>query len=179
LILNGWQLSGLTSMSGGAPVNVTYSVTGVGSTVLNQEITGSYDVAPRVVETCNPNLSGSGTRTAFVNVACFAPAQKGSVGADSGINSIRGPGLQNWDMSLFKKIPLGKAESRYIQLRLEAYNHAEFASFNTAIQFNTAGQIVNLPTASGGTGGQFGFGALNAVRANSQRILQVAAKFYF
>jgi hypothetical protein len=182
LVLGGWQLSGLTSMSGGAPVNATYSVTGIGSTLLNQEITGSYDVAPRVVLTCNPNLSGSGSLYAFVNTSCFAPASVGSVGADSGINRLRGPGLQNWDMSLFKRIPLGKSETRFIQLRLEAFNvfnHPEWASFNSTIQFNSAGKIVNLPTAEGGTGGQFGFGALNAVRANSQRILQIAAKFYF
>ena len=182
LLLGGWQLSGLTSISGGSPVNVSYSMTGVGATLLNQEVTGSYDVAPRVVMTCNPNLSGSGTLYAFVNSSCFSPAPVGSVGADSGINRLRGPGLQNWDMSLFKKVPLGKGESRYVQLRLEAYNafnHTEWASFNTAIQFNSAGKIVNLPTAVGGTGGQFGFGALNAVRANSQRILQIAAKFYF
>jgi hypothetical protein len=70
-----------------------------------------------------------------------------------------------------------------VQLRLEAYNapnHTEWASFNSTLQFNTAGQIVNLPTGVGnGGGGRYGFGALNAVRANSQRILQIAAKYSF
>ena len=84
-------------------------------------------------------------------------------------------------MSVFKKIALGGG-SRFVQLRLEAFNafnHVEWSTFNTAAQFNAAGQIVNLPSALGGAGGRFGFGALNTVRANSQRILQVAAKFYF
>jgi hypothetical protein len=183
LLVGGWQLSGLTSMSGGAPVNVTYSVTNTGATLLNREITGSEDIAPRVAMTCNPNVNwGSRSIYAFVNTSCFSPAGRGSVGADSGINRLRGPGLHNWDMSLFKKIPLGKEEARFIQLRLEAYNAfnlAEWSTFNTTIQFNSAGQIVNLPTASGGSGGRFGFGALNAIRANSQRILQIAAKIYF
>jgi hypothetical protein len=52
-------------------------------------------------------------------------------------------------------------------------------SVNLNAIFNNAGQITNLPTALGGGGGRFGFGALNAVRGNSQRILQIAAKLYF
>lgn len=182
VVLNGWQFSGLTSISSGAPVNVTYSVTGIGPTLLNREITGSEDVAPRVALTCNPNGSGSGGLYSFVNASCFAPAAKGSVGIDSGNNRLRGPGLNQWDMSLFKKIALGKEQSRYIQLRMEAFNafnHPEWNTFNSSIQFNAAGKIVNLPSALGGTGGRFGFGALNSLRLNSQRIVQIAAKFYF
>ena len=182
LLVNGWQFSGLTSVSSGPPVTVGYSVTGVSPALLNREITGSEDVAPRVVLTCNPNGSGAGSLYNFVNVSCFAPAAKGSVGIDSGNNRIRGPGLNQWDMSLFKKVSLGKEQSRYVQLRLEAFNavnHPEWSTFNSTIQFNAAGKPVNLPAALGGTGGRFGFGALNSVRLNSQRILQIAAKLYF
>src|SRR5262249_17886805 len=84
IVFNGWQLTGLTSASSGAPVNVTYSVTGVGATQLNRQITGSEDNAPRVALTCNPNL-GWGDRTIdrFINTSCFAPAQKGSQQMDS------------------------------------------------------------------------------------------------
>ena len=183
LVLDGWQFSGLTSIGGGAPVNVSYTVTGVSGALLNRQITGSEDIAPRVVLTCNPNLSHSDHNlNAFINTSCFAPAPKGSVGIDSGFDRIRGPGLNQWDMSLFKKIAFGKEEARYLQLRLEAFNtfnHAEWNTFNASVQFNAAGQIVNLPNTLGGNGGRFGFGALNTVRANSKRILQIAAKFYF
>jgi hypothetical protein len=181
MVLNGWQLSGLTSFASGAPTNVSYSVSGIGGTTLNREITGSEDVAPRVVFTCNPNLShGDKNLNAFVNTSCFAPAQKGSIGLDSGYDRLRGPGLQQWDMSLFKNISI-KERARF-QLRLEAFNafnHTEWGSFNTAITFNSTGQIINLPTQLGGTGGRLGFGALNSVRANSQRILQIGLKFNF
>ena len=74
-VLNGWQFSGLTSMASGAPTNVSYSVSGIGATTLNREITGSEDVAPRVVLTCNPNQShGDRNIDAFINTSCFAPA---------------------------------------------------------------------------------------------------------
>jgi hypothetical protein len=181
LIFNGWQLSGITSISSGAPVNVTYSVTGLNASQLNRQITGSEDFAPRVVFSCNPNLGyGDRNLNEFVNVNCFAPAQKGSIGMDSGYDRLRGPGLQNWDMSLFKNISI--KERARIQLRLEAFdvfNHAEWATFNTAAQFTTGGTLNNLTSQLGGTGGRFGFGAANTIRGNLQRVLQIAAKFNF
>ena len=118
LVLNGWRLSGLTSVSSGAPVNVSYSVSGTAGTTLNRMITGSEDVAPRVVFTCNPNKSaGDRTLDAFINTSCFAPAQKGSVGLDSGYDRLRGPGLQNWDISLFKNINIKEGRA-HAELRL-------------------------------------------------------------
>ena len=181
LLFDGWQLSGLTRMSSGAPANVSYGISGLDPSTLNREITGSEDVAPRVVLTCNPNLSrGDRNLDKFVNTSCFAPAQKGSIGLDSGNNRLRGPGINSWDMSLFKKVNF--TERAYAQLRLEAFNvfnHTQWASFNTFALFNAAGQVINLPSQVGGTGGRFGFGSLNSTRPDSQRILQVAAKFYF
>jgi Carboxypeptidase regulatory-like domain/TonB-dependent Receptor Plug Domain len=197
LILNGWQLSGLTSMSSGAPVNISnglpglpigYAVSGIGATTLNRMTTGSEDVAPRVVLTCNPNQSwGDRSIDAFINTSCFSPAAKGSAGLDSGYDRLRGPGLQNWDMSLFKNVAFGKEGRFRAQLRLEAYNvfnHTEWNTINTTITFASAtpgAKVVNLPTQLGGTGGRLGFGALNSVRggAYGPRILQIGAKLYF
>lgn len=182
-ILSGWQLTGITSIVSGAPVNVSYSITNVPGDVLNRRITGSQDVGPRVVFTCNPNLSrDSRNIDAFINTSCFAPAAKGSRQMDSGLNRLRGPGLNQWDMSLFKNIQMG--ERVRAQLRLEAYNvfnHTQWASFNSAVQFDATGKVVNLPTQvpGGSANNRFGFGALNQVRGNSQRILQIAAKLYF
>jgi hypothetical protein len=133
-----------------------------------------------VVLTCNPNLSRSDRNIdAFINTSCFAPAQKGSVGLDSGYDRLRGPGLENWDMSLFKNVSIKEGRAR-IQLRLEAFNafnHTEWGSFVSSITFNSAGKIANLPTQLGGTGGRFAFGALNSIRA--ARIVQIGAKIYF
>jgi len=46
---------------------------------------------------------------------------------------FRTGGLQTWDMSLFKNVPIGSNEARYIQLRLEAFNifnHPNFIDKN-------------------------------------------------
>jgi hypothetical protein len=73
------------------------------------------------------------------------------------------------------------AERRFLQLRLEMFNapnHTQFSDFNRTIQFSPAtGAVTNLPTALGGGGGRFGFGAVNAAR--DPRNIQLAAKFYF
>jgi len=117
----------------------------------------------------------------FINTSCFAPAPKGSMGMDSGLDRITGPGLNQWDINLFKSVRMGEKGPR-AQLRLEAYNafnHTEWATVNSTAVFNSAGQLINLPTQLGGTGGRLGFGALNAVRPNSQRIVQIAVKLYF
>jgi hypothetical protein len=181
VILNGWQLGGLATIASGIPTNVTYSISGISALTLNRTITGSEDVAPRVVMTCAPNLSmGSRNLNEWINTSCFAPAPVGSVADDSGVNRLRAPGTNDWDMSLYKRVNI--KERAYVQLRLEAFNalnHPQWASFNSNIVFNSAGQVINLPTQEGGTGGRFGFGALNATRPNSARILQIAAKFYF
>jgi hypothetical protein len=43
---------------------------------------------------------------------------------------LRTGGMQNWDMSLFKNIPLGANEARSLQLRLEAFNAFNHPNFN-------------------------------------------------
>jgi hypothetical protein len=194
-IFNGWQITGITSITSGNPGNVTYQLSSGGSTIsgaqLNRRITGSEDVAPRPVFTCNPQSgSGSGTWTSWVNPSCFAPAPIGSNGIDSGWDRLRGPGYNNWDVSVFKKIQYGPESGQYIQLRLETYNlpnnvqwgstTAHTLGMNSTATFDaTTGKITNLPASLGGTGGRFGFGALNTLRNNSQRIIQIAAKIYF
>jgi len=184
-VFSGWQLSGLPSFSVGAPMTLSYTLTNASGAALNRLITGSEDFAPRVVLTCDPNKShGDRTIGAYIDVNCVAPAPKGSVGNDSGINTVRGPGLNNWDMSLFKKFYFGEGDRRFLQLRVEAYNvfnHTNWTTLNTAAQFNpTTGALVN---AANPLTNRDGFGALTAVRAAGQpgsaRIIQLAGKINF
>ena len=181
LIFNGWQVSGISAFTSGAPGNIGYSVRGVGTQLLNRRITGSESWAPRVVVTGNPNLApGDRTVDRFVDAGVFRPALRGSTGIDSGPRIVRGPGINNWDISVFKNIPWWKGEQRFIQLRVEmfnAFNHTQFSDFNRSIQFDASGNITNLPASQGGGGGTYGFGAMTSAR--TARIIQIAAKVYF
>lgn len=176
LVVNGWQVSGLTTIASGQPDTISFTNSAV--TNLNTYYTGSANLAPRVVITKNP-IKGSGDIYQWIDTSGFALPSKGSVGLESPIRPIRRPGDHNWDISVFKNIAMG-SESRFLQLRLEmfnAWNHARFNEFNRTVNFNAAGQITNLPSSQGGGGGRFGFGAVTGTR--DPRILQLAAKFYF
>jgi hypothetical protein len=183
-IFGGWQISGLTSFSVGSPTDVSYSLTGVANAQRNRQTTGSEDFGPRVVLLCDPNLPrGERTIERFIKTECVTQAGRGSIGNDSGSNVLRGPGVNNWDVSLFKKFQYGESASQYIQLRMEAYNafnHTNWSGFNSAAQINpTTGAIVNLPAQIG----REGFGALTSVRGigalGGPRVISLAAKVYF
>ena len=65
---------------------------------------------------------------------------------------IRGGGMQNWDMSLFKNIPMGERYS--IQLRLEAFNafnHPNFQDKNFGVNSNGPWQWTYNTPAGGGS----------------------------
>ena len=181
-MFDGWTVSGISQFASGPPADISFTVQGLGDAARNRIFTGSETIAPRVVLTGNPNLSG-GDRSIdqFIRTDVFALAPIGSVGLDSGARIVRRPGINNWDISIFKDIPYSSNnESRYIQLRLEmfnAFNHTQFSDFNRTVQFDRNGNITNLPSSVGGGGGRFGFGAITAAR--DPRILQIAAKVYF
>jgi hypothetical protein len=197
LLLDNWQVTGITSFMSGAPIAVgstagsqtsatgSYAVQGLSSATLNRRITGNEGWSPRPVLTCDPNVSkGDRTLYAAIDTSCFHPALPGSTGMDSALRPIRGPGLNNWDASVYKKIPVGRTESRYVQLRLEFYNiwnHTQWSFLNVTPTFDASGTITNLAGTAGG--GRYGFGALNTVRtaagAGGPRQIQLGAKFYF
>jgi hypothetical protein len=183
VVLNGWEFSGITTLTSGAPTAPTYQLNSgaVSGAQLNREITGSETIAPRPILTGPINITPSNRNMyAWFNTSVVQPALKGSYGEDSGVRPIRGPGVNDWDLSLFKNVPYTHGEGRYIQLRCETYNgfnHTQWSALNTTAQFNAAGAISNLPTALGGGGGRYGFGAENTVR--SARIVQLAVKLYF
>ena len=52
---------------------------------------------------------------------------------------IRGPGVNNWDISVFKNFRIGGENGVSMQYRLEmynAFNHTQFLDVDTTAQFN-------------------------------------------
>ena len=182
-IVNGWEIAGITSMRSGMPTGVGYGVSGIGGAELNRRITGSETWGPRVVLTGSPVLNSGRTENQWVRNDVFLPAQKGSVGLDSAIRGyLYGIGDHVWDISIFKNIPFTSNESRFIQLRLEMFNTfnlVRYSGFGTGVTFRslTDNSITNLPTALGGGGGRFGYGAISGAR--DPRIIELAVKIYF
>ena len=99
--------------------------------------------------------------------------------------NVRGGGMQNWDVSLFKRIPLGSGERVYIQLRGEAFNIFNHPNFDQ----RHYGANLTLPSYDSGSGTYTPM-SISANSNNGQnigqysgvggpRVLQLAVKLYF
>jgi hypothetical protein len=161
-ITDDWQISGMTTLQSGSPFTPGFGL------VRSEEWTGSAEGA-RVDVVGNPHLSKS--ERAFdrwFNTAAFAMPAKGTFGT-GGVNYMRNPGINNWDLSITKKIPLG-SEQRWLQFRTEmfnAWNHTQYSGVGTGTSFdNTTGK--NTSTT---------FGVISAARP--PRIMQLSLKLYF
>jgi hypothetical protein len=150
LITNGWQISGVTIAQTGQVFTPGVSV----QNSSNQIVTGSYTEGwrPAIVAGCNP-YTGSGNWTSYLNPACFVPAQVGSIGLESGIDYLHGPGGLNFDMALQKEFAVIKDGKVHFQLRADAFNvfnHTIFTGVNSGLAFtafpaNSSGVITGPP----------------------------------
>jgi hypothetical protein len=159
--LDGWQLSGIFSLSSGAPQAATFSTTD------GADITGSPTETARPDLIANPVLDGGNQGVfRYFNTAAFARPAKGTLGSQ-GKYSFTGPGINNWDIALFKNLQV--KERLKAQLRLESYNtfnHTQFSGLDTAARFDAAGSQVNA---------RFG----QVISARNPRRLQLGLKLNF
>ncbi len=129
----GWQLNGILTLRSGSPFHVN----------LFDDYNGTGEFFPRPDLVGDP-YAGTSTPDNFLNLSAFAvpctldPAGDGSAASclpgtqhfgSLGRNSLRGPGYQNFDFSIFKTTPI--TERVQLQFRAEVFNifnHPNFAS---------------------------------------------------
>lgn len=170
-VFDNWQISGIYTAQSGAPLAVTYAYSPT------QDIVGTSTDTGRPLMVANPVLpKGQRTINEAFNTAAFAPPPITTCEVPNAPficwgnepkYSFRGPGINNWDMSLFKNFPIG--ERFRAQLRMEGYNvwnHTQFTSVNTSATFSAAGAQTN------GTFGQY-------TAAANPRQLQLALRISF
>jgi hypothetical protein len=167
-ITQGWEFGTLWKWWSGVPLDVTMGNGPSGSYTGNA---GNFVgvVRPDLVSGVSPYL-GRNTAT-WLNPAAFVAPAIGTVG-NIGRNAFTAPGINNWDMSLFKNFNF--KENMYLQLRLEAYNvfnHPQPNSVN--LQFAATGPGAPATLQTGGNNP----GVVNGYR--DSRSVQLGAKFYF
>jgi len=165
-LIEGWQLSGITTFQTGNPFTV-YAL-GAGPTGLatrRANIVGDPTLP-------NPDPSKWFNTAAFCapgTAGCSGPAVFGNVGR----NTLVGPGFSNFDISIMKTTRI--RESLKVQFRTEffdAFNHPNF------------GQPYQIPSQPGPQVGTATFGQIQSTRFNpgdsgSARQVQFAMKFLF
>jgi len=105
----------------------------------------------------------------YLDPTAFGLPTVGSFG-NLGHNALRGPGRDNWNLSLFKSFLLSESRGSRLELRLETFNTWNHTQFN-----GVSNNIGFLKT--GGRDLTTNFGQYTS--AFDPRILQLGGKIYF
>jgi hypothetical protein len=174
-LASGWQPGGILTLTSGLPFTTT-----IGGDPLGLKSADPYAFPDRIAG-CSP-VNGSFKTTPngphYLNTACFSfpvtdlpsnttlPRLLGNAGR----NTVIGPGLEEFDFSLFKNNPIRNiSETFNVQFRWEVFNVANRANFNPPTNPNR-----QIFTAAGALNGNAGL--LNST-STSSRQMQFAVKF--
>jgi len=159
--LGGWQLSGIITVSSGLPINVGLSGgqggNGLPNATNRPDLTGSISY-PSTVLPGNQKIQ-------YIDPSAFSLPALGTFG-NLGHNALRGPGRDNWNLSLFKSFVFSEERGSRLEFRLQTYNTWNHTQFRG----DTGGGISNNFGAS--NFGQF-------TTAFDPRIIELGLKLYF
>jgi Carboxypeptidase regulatory-like domain/TonB-dependent Receptor Plug Domain len=165
-VLNGWQVSGITTYSSGLPYRLNfggelsqgYTAIGFfGSNAYSTSATSSSAIAPAF--TANPSRSGTKVGDKILDINALSIPAFGQSGPYVSPFYLRSPNRSNSDFSVFKNFPIG--ETTRIQFRAGFFNvfnqaypistGAGGADINTYLNTNCNVRVDNVPNGSGGT----------------------------
>ena len=137
LVTDNWQLSSIASFISGGPSGVSFT------TVDGADLTGGGDGGRIWVTGAAPLAFGDRSFSRWFNTSVFARPAQGSWG-NAPKDIFRNPGIDNWDVTLFKNFPIRERAS--FQFRAEMYNalnHTQYNSVDSTARFDAAGNQVN------------------------------------
>jgi outer membrane receptor protein involved in Fe transport len=141
-LLGGWQVNGLLSMYSGSPFTITSSGTSL-------DLPGSTQVADQLTD--DVEVLGFRAGQAWFDTTAFRAVTERRFGT-APINSMRGPGFANVDLSVFRDFGLG--HDRAIQFRMEVFNLTNTPHFaNPQASVNATNFGVITGTANSGREG--------------------------
>lgn len=158
-LLGGWQLNGIFQAFSGRPFSVTMS---------NAQLNGGPNNNQRPDQLRYPAITGNvGPGTQWFDVTAFATPTPNRFGT-AGRNTLRGPGLTNYDFSIFKSFTI--TENKRIEFRTEFYNLTNTPHFNQpAGNFSTPASFGSITSTIG----------INGVAGGGEREVQFALRFLF
>jgi hypothetical protein len=150
-VLGGWQIGGVTTLQSGMPVNVTIAADRANIGIAGVQRPDLVGAVPDL--NCQPNTAGATPAARRELINCFDPSAFALPAqftfGNAPRNVLRGPNYKVTDLSLMKKIPLGKDVQ--FQIRAEVYNvfnRANFGFANNTTSFGSAafGRMTALAT---------------------------------
>jgi hypothetical protein len=205
-LLNGWQLSGISSMASGIPYRLSFSGAAASGAVsaayfgtadvVGPSNSGGNGLAP--VYTCNPSLSGSKIGEKVLDVNCISVPKFGENGDLVPPYNLRQPTRFNHDLTLFKNFQV-KGDQK-VQFRVGFFNifnqayastGADASDINLLLDTTCRVTVNGVPDGAGGTqnvcdptqGFDFtpqtkaNFGKINLKRGH--RVIELVLKYYF
>jgi len=205
-LLNGWQVSGISSMQSGIPLRLSFSGP-AGSAASSAAYFGTADVvgpglangnglAP--VYTCDPRTGDTGVGDKMLDLSCIGFPEFGSNGQLVPPYNIRTPTRYNQDLTLFKNFAIRGDQK--VQFRIGFFNlfNQAFANTNIVNDINlTLDTVCNVtvngvPNGTGATNDNVcdpskgfaftqqtkdNFGKINLLRGH--RVIELVLKYYF
>ena len=148
--LGGWEVSGIVTITSGLPIN--------------PQLTGGQSANGLPNATNRPDQVGHvsypHTVAEWFDTSAFVKPAMGAFG-NAGHNSLRGPGRDNWNLSLFKSFVISETRGSRFELRVESFNtwnHTEFNQVSNGLGSSNFGQVTS---------------------AFDPRVFQLGAKLYF
>ncbi len=123
-MLGGWQLQGIVSLMSGEPFTITApsSTLNAGGNQQRADVVGT---PTRIGEIAGPQGDGL-----WFTTDAFAIPQQDTLG-NAGREIFDGPGLVNWDFSVFRRFPVPQlGEAAALTFRLESFNFTNTPHFN-------------------------------------------------
>jgi len=131
--VSGWQVGGIYQVSSGLPFTPK-----IGGDPLGLKSSNPFDFPDRIFGPgCNLGVN-SGNPVHYIKTQCFSfPAPATRMG-NAGRNSLIGPGLSNFDLSLLKNNYIRRiSESFNIQFRADFFNVLNHPNFSPPVVNNT------------------------------------------
>src|SRR5262249_26150360 len=124
-VAGGWTVSGIVTLESGIPVNVQLSGGQGGNGLPN-----ATNRPDRVGNISYPNAVQPGDHVIqYLDPSAFALPTVGAFG-NLGHNAVRGPGRDNWNLSLFKSFVFSETRGSRLEFRVETFNTWNHTQFN-------------------------------------------------
>jgi hypothetical protein len=116
--LGGWQLGGIFQASTGLPFTPL-----MGGDPLGLNSSNPYAYPNRLTGSGCKTAVNSGDPNQYIKVSCFSVPNPITLLGNAGRNSLVGPGLENFDFSLFKNNYIKRISEKFnVQFRAEFFN---------------------------------------------------------